>query len=93
MAETLGYLSTNLTPEDVLEHLPEVLSETDYTYPIDAAELSGADGLAVTDFAHREYNHYPLAIQALPHVITGGMIADVVAVIGSTDVVMGDCDR
>ena len=35
-------------------------------YPIDAAELSGADGLAVTDFAHREYNHYPLAIQALP---------------------------
>jgi len=35
-------------------------------YPIDAAELSGADGLAVTEFAHREYNHYPLAIQALP---------------------------
>ena len=34
-----------------------------------------------------------MAIQALPHVITGGMIADVVAVIGSTDVVMGDCDR
>ena len=35
-------------------------------YPIDAAELSGADGLAVDEFAHREYNHYPLAIQALP---------------------------
>ncbi|MSO45723.1 MAG: NADH dehydrogenase (quinone) subunit D [Acidobacteria bacterium] len=34
-----------------------------------------------------------MAIQALPNVITGGMIADVVAVIGSTDVVMGDCDR
>ena len=34
-----------------------------------------------------------MAIQALPHVIQGGMIADVVAVIGSTDVVMGDCDR
>jgi NADH-quinone oxidoreductase subunit D len=34
-----------------------------------------------------------MAIQALPHIITGGMIADVVAVIGSNDVVMGDCDR
>src|ERR671914_193283 len=34
-----------------------------------------------------------MAIQALPHIITGGMIADVVAVIGSTDVVMGDVDR
>jgi NADH-quinone oxidoreductase subunit D len=34
-----------------------------------------------------------MAIQALPHIVTGGMIADVVAVIGSTDVVMGDCDR
>ncbi|CAN5255607.1 hypothetical protein BH11ACT7_BH11ACT7_07510 [soil metagenome] len=35
-------------------------------YPVDAAELSGDDGLAVTEFTHREYNHYPLAIQALP---------------------------
>ncbi|TDO09244.1 non-ribosomal peptide synthase protein (TIGR01720 family)/amino acid adenylation domain-containing protein [Mycobacterium sp. BK086] len=35
-------------------------------YPIDAAKLSGADGLAVTNFAHREYNHYPIAMQALP---------------------------
>ena len=34
-----------------------------------------------------------MAIQALPHVITGGMIADVIAVIGSIDVVMGDVDR
>ena len=34
-----------------------------------------------------------MAIQALPHVIQGGLIADVVAVIGSNDVVMGDCDR
>jgi NADH-quinone oxidoreductase subunit D len=34
-----------------------------------------------------------MAIQALPAVIQGGMIADVIAVIGSTDVVMGDCDR
>ena len=35
-------------------------------YPIDAARLSGTDGLMVTDFAHREYNHYPVAIQAIP---------------------------
>jgi NADH-quinone oxidoreductase subunit D len=34
-----------------------------------------------------------MAIQALPHVVREGLIADVVAVIGSTDVVMGDCDR
>jgi NADH-quinone oxidoreductase subunit D len=34
-----------------------------------------------------------MAIQALPKIIQGGMIADVVAVIGSNDVVMGDCDR
>ena len=33
------------------------------------------------------------AIQALPRLIEGGMIADVIAVIGSNDVVMGDCDR
>jgi NADH-quinone oxidoreductase subunit D len=34
-----------------------------------------------------------MAIQALPKIVEGGLIADVVAVIGSTDVVMGDCDR
>jgi NADH-quinone oxidoreductase subunit D len=34
-----------------------------------------------------------MAIQALPSLVLGGLIADVVAVIGSTDVVMGDCDR
>ena len=34
-----------------------------------------------------------MAIQALPYIVRGGLIADVVAVIGSTDVVMGDCDR
>ena len=33
------------------------------------------------------------ACQALPTVIQDGMIADVVAVIGSSDVVMGDVDR
>jgi NADH-quinone oxidoreductase subunit D len=33
------------------------------------------------------------ACQAVPKMIVGGMIADVIAVIGSTDVVMGDVDR
>jgi NADH-quinone oxidoreductase subunit D len=34
-----------------------------------------------------------LACQALGAMIKGGMIADVIAVIGSIDVVMGDVDR
>jgi NADH-quinone oxidoreductase subunit D len=34
-----------------------------------------------------------LACQALEHMIVGGLIADVIAVIGSIDVVMGDVDR
>jgi NADH-quinone oxidoreductase subunit D len=33
------------------------------------------------------------ACQALPKMIIGGLIADVIAVIGSSDVVMGDVDR
>ena len=35
-------------------------------YPLDTAALSSINGLAVTEFSHREYNHYPLAIQAVP---------------------------
>ena len=35
-------------------------------YPIDAAALSGAHELAVTDITRREYNHYPLTVQASP---------------------------
>ncbi|HEY6358924.1 MAG TPA: hypothetical protein VIX35_11800, partial [Vicinamibacterales bacterium] len=33
------------------------------------------------------------ACQALPKMIVGGLVADVIAVIGSTDVIMGDVDR
>ena len=35
-------------------------------YPIDTAALSGAHELAVTEFTSREYNHYPLTVQATP---------------------------
>ncbi|WP_420799449.1 amino acid adenylation domain-containing protein [Mycobacterium celatum] len=35
-------------------------------YPIDTGALSGADGLTITEFSNHEYNHYPLAVQALP---------------------------
>ena len=34
-----------------------------------------------------------LSIQALSKLLVGGLIADVIAVIGSIDVVMGDVDR
>ena len=34
-----------------------------------------------------------LACQALEQLIVGGLIADVIAIIGSIDVVMGDVDR
>jgi glycopeptidolipid biosynthesis protein len=35
-------------------------------YPVDTAALSGVGELAITEFAAREYNHYPLAVQAVP---------------------------
>ncbi|MBV8347292.1 MAG: non-ribosomal peptide synthetase, partial [Mycolicibacterium sp.] len=35
-------------------------------YPTDAAKLSGADGLAITEITNRDYYHYPLTIQAVP---------------------------
>ncbi|KUH98062.1 hypothetical protein AU189_14560 [Mycolicibacterium acapulense] len=35
-------------------------------YPVDTAALSGANDLAVAGLTSREYNHYPLTVQAQP---------------------------
>jgi non-ribosomal peptide synthase protein (TIGR01720 family) len=35
-------------------------------YPIDTAALLGVHELSITDFTNREYNHYPLSVQAVP---------------------------
>jgi glycopeptidolipid biosynthesis protein len=35
-------------------------------YPIDTAALLSVHELAITDFSNREYNHYPLSVQAVP---------------------------
>ncbi|MBA0046081.1 non-ribosomal peptide synthetase [Mycobacteroides sp. LB1] len=35
-------------------------------YPIDTAALSRVHELSITAFSNREYNHYPLAVQATP---------------------------
>ena len=35
-------------------------------YPADAAGLSGAEGLAITGVATRDFYHYPLTVQAVP---------------------------
>ena len=35
-------------------------------YPIDTAALFGTNGLAITEITAREYNHYPLTMQAMP---------------------------
>jgi len=37
-------------------------------YPLDTGTPLGDDGLAITEFSNREYNHYPLAVQATPGV-------------------------
>ena len=66
---------------DTLEHqhlaLPEIHRITGHdqlfdtvfgyeNYPIDTAALSGVNGLAITESTGREYNHYPLTVQAQP---------------------------
>jgi amino acid adenylation domain-containing protein/non-ribosomal peptide synthase protein (TIGR01720 family) len=35
-------------------------------YPLDSAAFSSVDGLTISEFASREFNHYPLAVQAIP---------------------------
>jgi glycopeptidolipid biosynthesis protein len=35
-------------------------------YPIDAASLLGIDELTFSEVSSREYNHYPLTVQAVP---------------------------
>ncbi|WP_332107439.1 amino acid adenylation domain-containing protein [Mycobacterium simiae] len=35
-------------------------------YPVDTTNLVGVDGLAIGEMTAREYNHYPLTLQAMP---------------------------
>ena len=61
LAETLGYLGADLTPEEVLEHLPEVLRDTEYTYPLDAVD-AGAIAAAALGYEL----HEPVLMAAAP---------------------------
>jgi hypothetical protein len=47
LAETLGYLGTDLTPEEVLAALPDILGETDYAYPVDAVDAGAIAAAAL----------------------------------------------
>nr|WP_304441401.1 non-ribosomal peptide synthetase [Mycobacterium sp. 852014-52450_SCH5900713] len=40
-------------------------------YPVDTAALAGVHELTVTDFTSREFNHYPLSVQAVPGEVLG----------------------
>ncbi|WP_156752941.1 non-ribosomal peptide synthetase, partial [Mycobacterium sp. 1245801.1] len=35
-------------------------------YPVESGMTLGPDGLAIAEFTNREYNHYPLTVEALP---------------------------
>lgn len=35
-------------------------------YPLDTSKPMGVDELTIADFTNREYNHYPLTVEALP---------------------------
>jgi len=69
------------TNNDTLEHQHLALSEVHRVtgheqlfdtlfvfenYPVDTANLVGVDGLAITGMTAREFNHYPLTLQAMP---------------------------
>ncbi|WP_082973810.1 non-ribosomal peptide synthetase, partial [Mycobacterium sp. E1386] len=40
-------------------------------YPVDTTSLAGVHELTVTDFTSREFNHYPLSVQAVPGEVLG----------------------
>jgi NAD(P)-dependent dehydrogenase (short-subunit alcohol dehydrogenase family) len=61
LAETLGYLGEDLTPEEVLAHLPGVLGDTDYAYPVDAVD-AGAIAAAALGYEL----HEPVLMAAAP---------------------------
>ncbi|ORA59312.1 non-ribosomal peptide synthetase [Mycobacteroides franklinii] len=69
------------THNDLLEHEHLALNEIHHlaghdrlfdtlflyeNYPVDASTFIGAHELTITEFATREYNHYPLSVMALP---------------------------
>ncbi|KPG20321.1 non-ribosomal peptide synthetase, partial [Mycobacteroides immunogenum] len=79
IAELLGNLQRQHS--DTLEHQHLALSEIQHAvgqdqlfdtlfvyqnYPVEAVTSAMADGLAITEVSGREYNHYPLTLQAMP---------------------------
>ncbi|WP_155942064.1 non-ribosomal peptide synthetase, partial [Mycobacteroides sp. CBMA 326] len=79
VAELLGQMQSR--HNDTLEHEHLALNEIHRlagherlfdtlflyeNYPVDASAFVGVEGLAITDFTSREYNHYPLSVMALP---------------------------
>src|ERR1700743_2491987 len=79
IADLIDQLQSSYT--DTLEHQHLALNEihritgqdklfdTLFVYqnfPIDSAAVSGDDELSIAEFAGREYNHYPLTVQAQP---------------------------
>jgi NAD(P)-dependent dehydrogenase (short-subunit alcohol dehydrogenase family) len=50
LGETRGYVNEDLTPEDVRDHLHEIMAERDYFYPRDAAD---AGAFAATALGHQ----------------------------------------
>ncbi|WP_120313386.1 non-ribosomal peptide synthetase, partial [Mycobacterium mantenii] len=78
-AELLAQLQSS--HNDALEHQHLALSEIHRVtghdqlfdtlfvyenYPVESGMTLGADGLAIAELTNREYNHYPLTVEALP---------------------------
>jgi len=79
VAELLNDMQS--THNDLLEHEHLALNEIHHlaghdrlfdtlflyeNYPVDTGTFMGAHELTITEFASREYNHYPLSVMALP---------------------------